>query len=153
VRAFQRATLARRIDDDAWELGGFGDLRTVRVGAAWGWPDLARSTGVAGVRDAPQGRYLHLARDVDPVLFASPSEPGGPYLARANGRVLHWEAEGAGIALRLAGNEPLAFSVAGAAACTLHAARGAVIAGTAAHGEVGFTLSERDTGEAQLECH
>jgi hypothetical protein len=152
VRAFQRATLARLVDDDAWELGGMGDLRTVRLDPAWGWPDLARSKGVAGVRDLPQGRYVHLARDVDPLLFAAPSAPSSPYLVRANGRVLHWEAEGAGVALHLAGNEPLAFAVAGAAACTLHTARGAVL-GTAARGEVAFALADRDTGEAQLECH
>jgi polysaccharide biosynthesis protein PelA len=151
VRAFQRASLARRVDDGGWELSGFGELRTVRVDPAWGWPDLERSTGVAGVRDVAQGRYVHLAGDADVVLYAQETAPDGPYLEQANGKVVHWERRAHGAALHLAGDEPLTFAVAGARACALRTARGTVN-GAASRGGVAFSLPVRDTGEAILDC-
>ena len=58
LEGLHRASLAKRADG-SWQLRGFAALRTVRLDPALGWPDLARSTGVAGVRDLPQGRYVH----------------------------------------------------------------------------------------------
>jgi len=43
--AFQQVTLARRIEDGAWEIAQNGPLRTVRVDDAWGWPDLDNQPG------------------------------------------------------------------------------------------------------------
>lgn len=54
LEGLHRASLAKRADG-SWQLRGFAALRTVRLDPALGWPDLGRSTGVAGVRDLPQG--------------------------------------------------------------------------------------------------
>lgn len=154
VRAFQSVSYGRRVDDGGWEIAGLGDLRTLRVDDTWGWPDLTRSVGVAGVRDLPQGRYVHLARDSDPVLYPSVSPPMGPYLHQANGRVLHWEHVGgvAGSAkLRIAGNESLSIEIVASQPCTLKTPR-RMVAGSPTSGVIRFALQEKDTEEATLDC-
>ncbi len=152
VRAFQDVTLARRVDDGAWEFGGLGDLRTVRVDPALGWPDLARSTGVAGVRDTPQGRYVHLARDGDVVLALSKDPPAGAYLEDANGRVLRWQGQGGGAqAVSVAGHEPLILDIAGASHCTLTGSWG-VVRSTAVASAVRLSVGRLETGNATIDC-
>lgn len=151
VRDFQSVSFGRRVDDGGWEVAGLGELRTLRVDDAWGWPDLTRSVGVAGVRDTPQGRYLHLARDSTPVIYPSVTPPFGPYLQQANGRVLHWEAAPGGAKLRIAGGEPLVIEVVASEACTLKTPR-RTVAGAPAAGVIRLVLQERDTEEASLDC-
>jgi hypothetical protein len=151
VRAFQETTLARRIDDGVWELEGLGELRTLRLPAALGWPDLTRSVGIAGVRDVAEGRYVHVARQGAVVLALTGTAPTWPVLESANGRVLAWKGTARGAALRIAGNEPLVMTIAGGLRCALRTSRG-VIAGVPMAGKRRFELPSRDTGEAQLEC-
>jgi polysaccharide biosynthesis protein PelA len=163
VRAFQSVTLARRVDDGAWELDGLGDLRTVRVDPAWGWPDLARSVGVAGVRDTTQGRYVHLAReaqDGEVVLVPSSDAPATPYLQAANGRVLRWSGHGDGRrSVRLAAHEPIVLDVAGAHECTLTTAHETALGRATVSTErslersiVRLKLDAQETGDATLDC-
>ncbi len=151
VQAFQEVTLARHVDDEAWEIGNLGELRTLRVDSLWGWPDLNRSTGVAGARDGPQGRYLHLARNSEVVIYPSKTPPAVPYLDSANGRVLRWELSRPGTGIRIVGNEPLAFRIGDARRCSLTTPRGTV-RGMPAGNAVTFKLEARDTGEASLDC-
>jgi hypothetical protein len=153
VRAFQQVTIARRVDDGAWEIGDLGALRTLRVDPAWGWPDVDRSVGVAGVHDAPQGRYIHLASDTrDVLLVPSAKAPEGPYLDASNGRVLHWtKDERGGHSLSLVAHEPLTIDVGGARACALTTPAGVVRAersGTI----VRFSLATEETNDASLTC-
>ncbi|HEY0711558.1 MAG TPA: hypothetical protein VGF45_02720, partial [Polyangia bacterium] len=68
VEDFQRIALARRLDG-GWEMRGFGNLRTVRLDKRLGWPNIADSSGVIGVQDLPQGRYVSLAGN-GPVTLA-----------------------------------------------------------------------------------
>ena len=75
VEGFQRATLARRWDG-AWELRGLGALHTVRLDRRLGRPDLAASTGVTGVTELPQGRYVALDPAGGTVTLVV--EAGGP---------------------------------------------------------------------------
>jgi hypothetical protein len=150
VLAFQKVTMARRIDDGAWEAGALGELGTLRLDPAWGPLDLARSQGVAGVRESPQGRYVTVVPGAHVVLV--PGTKSSVYLESANGRVLKWEAKGSDVALRVAGHVPLAIAVGGAARpCTLRTKRGA-LAGTRAGSLLRFALPTADTGEATLEC-
>jgi uncharacterized protein (TIGR01370 family) len=151
VRAFQNVTLGRRIDDGGWEVAGLGELRTLRVDRGWGWPDLVQSSGIAGVRDDLAGRYLHVARDADPVIYPESGRPSAPYLESANGRVLRWSRTAKGWAVRLAGHEPLILEVANAQTCTLRTAAGS-IAGARAGATVRLAVGRDDTGEATLEC-
>jgi hypothetical protein len=154
VTAFQRMSIARRIDDGGWEVADAGELQTLRVDADWGWPDLARSIGVAGVRDLPQGRYVSLApQEGRALLYATEDAPAQVHLESANGRVSRWERRGQDIQLRVRGHMPLAIAIAGTngGACTLRTAQG-ITAGVR-HGETTrFTLAQADTGEATLAC-
>jgi hypothetical protein len=151
VRAFEEVTLARHVDDEGWEIGNLGELRTVRVDSTWGWPDLNRSTGVAGARDGPQGRYLHLVRNSAVVIYPSKAPTDAPYLDNANGRVLRWELGRPATRIRIVGNEPLAFRIGDARQCSLTTPRG-TLRGTSAGNAVSFKLEARDTGEASLDC-
>ncbi|MBX3219293.1 MAG: endo alpha-1,4 polygalactosaminidase [Labilithrix sp.] len=161
VLAFQEVSLARRVGSGAWELGGLGELRTVRADPALGWPDLAQSAGVAGVRDARQGRFVHLTDERErgvAVLAFGPSAPAGPRLVHANGRARRWHVrEGGRASIRVAGNVPLELEIAGAAPCVLTVA-GRRHTGTLQPAVAGgrfvtrFRLPATDTGEADVEC-
>ncbi|MFO6383296.1 hypothetical protein ACLBYN_62825, partial [Pseudomonas aeruginosa] len=82
LEGLHRASLAKRADG-SWQLRGFAALRTVRLDPALGWPDLARSTGVAGVRDLPQGRYVHLSAANAHLVLRDSRDPR-PALEEAN---------------------------------------------------------------------
>ena len=86
VLDFQRATVARG-EDGAFVFEGISALRTARIPSASGWPDLARSTGVVGVRDLPQGRYVAFDGSGRATLYLRPEPPVGPYLSSSNGRI------------------------------------------------------------------
>lgn len=158
VVSFQRASLARR-PDGRWELGNLGELRTVRLDPALGWPDVGASTGVAGVRNAPQGRYVHLTDDRErgaAVLALSDAPQAAPRIVHANGRVRSWRAgPGGKVKLRVAGNVPLEIEVSARGACTLRAGdkpeKKKVTEG-AGKVTTRFSLTRADTGEAELEC-
>lgn len=162
VLAFQQVSLARRLGTDTWEIGGLGELRTVRADPALGWPDPSRSVGVAGMRETRQGRYVHLTDDrergVAVLSFAAPV-PVGPRLVDANGRVRRWQMRDATHAsIRVEGNMPLEIDVAAGAPCALTIA-GRRITGAPQPSVAGggravtrFRLSVTDTGEVDLEC-
>jgi hypothetical protein len=165
VLAFQDVSLARRLGTDAWEIGGLGELRTVRTDVRLGWPDHAASVGVAGMRDLRQGRYVHLTdereRGVAVLTFGSSTSTGtGPRLLQANGRARQWRVRDGGRAsIRITANVPLDFEVAARAPCALTMAgkrmTGVFEQASAAH--VGFIktrfrISSTDTGEADIEC-
>jgi len=118
VKGFERATVARRLDG-TWLLRDLGALRTVRLPAALGWPDLARSPDVAGVRELPQGRYVALAPSARPVraLAVTDASPDGgeaaPYLESANAAVVaEWRA-GPELWVSLRGHVPVEMTIGG----------------------------------------
>ncbi len=153
VLAFQDLVLARRVEDGAWEIPNAGELRTLRLDRALGWPDPARSTGVAGARDVPQGRYVTLSRAATRVVLATAdAEPASPRISDANGRVVSFEAQGKGAKLRVSGHMPLSISIAGIGPKCRLRTKGGVVSGTAVPGAIRFTTKESDTGEASLEC-
>jgi polysaccharide biosynthesis protein PelA len=159
VLAFQQASLARRADG-RWEIGNLGELRTVRLDPALGWP-APGSVGVAGVRDAKQGRYVHLTDERESglaVLAVGPSVAALPRLLHANGRVRRWSATGPETTrVRVAGHVPLEIVVAARKRCRLFVGGrsvGAVRAPSLPTGEIvtAFALPASDTGEAELVC-
>ncbi|WP_394847067.1 endo alpha-1,4 polygalactosaminidase [Pendulispora brunnea] len=167
VLAFQKVTLARRIEDGAWEIGQNGPLRTVRVDEQWGFPDFERSSGVAGLRDVPQGRYVHLVSGEKVVLAPSATPSRGVFLEHANGQIHYWAREAKGARLRIRGHVPLSITVGGVqrgANCVLRyggagsasrVAKGVLATVRSASAQtvsIMFTLKETDTGEGSLEC-
>jgi polysaccharide biosynthesis protein PelA len=116
VRGFERATLARRLDG-TWLLRDFGALRTVRLPAALGWPDLPRSPDVVGVRELPQGRYVSLGPGTSPTrtLALRQAPPDDPHIESANAAVVSWRRDGAELWFALRGHMPAEVTVGGCA--------------------------------------
>lgn len=151
--AFQELSLARRVEDEAWEIGNAGELRTLRLNPALGWPDLDKSVGVAGVRDVPQGRYVTLARETEtPIVHLAKAAPTGLSLVEANAHTLRFSRTPKGASVHLVGHMPLRFSIAGAAGtCTLESGKNKWT-GKVDKDRVRFELDRTDTGEATLVC-
>ena len=96
-------------------------LRTLRLDPALGWPDLARSTGVAGVRDPPQGRYVHLSAANAWFRARQPRSAAGA--GGANLPLKHWRYRDDGrVEFAFAGHLPLRLVVRAAGDCRLSAA-------------------------------
>lgn len=101
----------------AWQLKALHGLRTLRLDPALGWPDLQRSRNVAGVRELPQGRYVHLSGD-EVLLVTGPERDPAPALEEANLplRAWHYLPDGR-VRFSFAGEFPLQFSVRSSARC------------------------------------
>ena len=80
--------------DGTWRFRSLGLLRTVRLPRSLGWPDPARSRGVAGVAEVGPWRYVSLAPGEPPVLALSERPTPGPYLAWTNASLERWEPRG-----------------------------------------------------------
>lgn len=152
VLSFQRATLARRLDG-TWELGNMGDLHTVRLDPSLGWPDLATSRGIAGVRDSAPGRYVHVIGD-QAVLALSTTAPARPFIEQANGAIVSFALVDHGANLRVAAHVPVTIVIGGVASgagCKLTTSAGTVF-GVRTGSTQTFKSVVVDTGEAKLDC-
>jgi len=125
VLDFNRMTVAK--SDAGWVVRGGGELRTLRLPVAAGYPDLATSRGLAGYSRATQNQgkegdqqYLHLSGG-EALIALSTQAPRQPYLAEANARVERFERDAAGFSLRLAGHLPLSFTLGAASGCEVRA--------------------------------
>lgn len=65
-----------KISDQHWRLVNEGHLRTFRIPASFGFPDIARSTGVTGYKDAGEWRYVHTSglKETQLVLSNQPAQ-------------------------------------------------------------------------------
>jgi hypothetical protein len=148
---FRSASVARRLDG-TWQFRRLGRLRTVRMPRALGWPDLARSRGVASISELGESRYVSFAPEESPTLALSEEPTRGTYLSWANAPLARWSAQGRTVSLRLRGHEPVRFSVEGSPdGCTL-TANGRKIRPARAGAHATFSLAHADTGDARLEC-
>ena len=126
-------------------------LRTVRLPKSLGWPDLTRSTNVAGVRDLPQGRYVHLSGPQATLYLRAAADPG-PSLFEANIPLNQWQRDAQGrVRLGFSGQFPLSFSVQARGKCRLQVAGTTVNA--LAEGKLQrFSLNRTQVDDALLEC-
>lgn len=151
VRGLYHASLARTADG-RWQLRALHGLRTVRLDPALGWPDLERSVGVAGVRDLPQGRYVHLAADRALLALRSSRDPR-PALEEANLPLSEWRyLDAHRVQFAFAGEFPLQFSVRGGSGCRVEVA-GKRYAGRSHQGLWHFELPLRQVRDARLICN
>jgi hypothetical protein len=114
VLDFNRMVIARA--GDAWLIRGGGDLRTLRLPAALGVPDMARSRDVAGHAPAAEGNYVHLAGDVV-LLRLGESGTAAPFLVSANARLTSWQWRADRIDFSLKGHQPLELTLANVGGC------------------------------------
>ena len=150
MHGIQQASLAR-LDDGSWQIRALDGLRTVRLDPRLGWPDLTRSSGIAGVRDLPQGRYVHLSGDKAVLALRDTRDPR-PALEEANLPLLDWHyIDDRRVRLSFSGNLPLTFTVRAQGVCQLEIA-GKQHAGTREQGLWLFKLPMERVLDAQLFC-
>ena len=137
--------------DGGYQLRALQGLRTVRLPKSLGWPDLTRSTNVAGVRDLPQGRYVHLSGPQATLYLRAAADPG-PSLFEANIPLNQWQRDAQGrVRLGFSGQFPLSFSVQARGKCRLQVAGTTVNA--LAEGKLQrFSLNRTQVDDALLEC-
>lgn len=119
VQGFQHLVVARTAE--GWRIRGATNLRTLRLPAALGPPDLARSRAVAGYRDGAEGRYIHLSDAAAELVTATRSEQV-PRLVSANARISAYTVDGGVRRWTLDGQVPLEFTLADAGACRVSVA-------------------------------
>src|SRR5690606_13927173 len=114
VRDWHGMAIAR--DGAGWRIRGDGDLRTLRLPAALGTPDVAASQGVAGWHEAPEGRYIHLTGGA---AWLRTGTGTAPALYEANARLTAWAPRPGGVDFSLSGHAPLEFGLLNAGRCTV----------------------------------
>ena len=145
------SSLALRADG-GYQVRALRGLRTLRLPKELGWPDPARSHNVAGVRDLPQGRYVHLSGP-QATLYLRPEPDPGPSLAQANLPLESWVREGPGrVRLSFNGQFPLTFSVQAPGNCRLQVAGQSVTAERDGRLQR-FSLRQQWVDDALLQCH
>ena len=151
VRGLYHASLARTPDGD-WQIRSLQGLRTLRLDPALGWPDLARSEGVAGVRDLPQGRYVHLSGERALLALRQTRDPR-PALEQANLPLQQWRyLDAQRVQFSFAGEFPLQLSVRSATACRIEA-QGRRFAGRQSAGLWHFDIPFKQVSDARLLCN
>lgn len=151
MHGLYQSSLARTADGN-WQVRGLDALRTLRLDPALGWPDLGRSQGVAGVRDLPQGRYLHLSSDQALLALRSDRDPR-PALEEANLPLRDWRyLSERQVAFAFEGQVDLSFTVRSATSCYVEA-QGKRFAAKAAGKDLWqFQLPYKHVTDARLFC-
>lgn len=148
---FYTGSLAQ-LPDQRWLLYGHQQLRTVRIPKSLGYPDLSCSEGIAGYRDLPQGRYVHLSQS-RAVLCLQKNDNNLIVLKHSNGIVEHWQADKAGnIHLRLHSHQPLELTVRSSVPCVLVTGSKQRYLPVITGQQQLFSLPLKDTGDAYLSC-
>lgn len=122
VQDFYDFSVAR--DGDGWRLRGNGDLRTVRLPAPLGQPDIAASRDVAGWHPGVDGAYASMTGSAAFLkLDGQPGATTAPYLYAANARVGDWQTGNSGrqVQFALNGHVPLEFALAHTQGCQVRA--------------------------------
>nr|WP_278959630.1 bifunctional glycoside hydrolase 114/ polysaccharide deacetylase family protein [Pseudomonas alcaligenes] len=150
IRGLYHASLSRDFDG-AWQVRSLQGLRTLRLDPALGWPDLLRSDGVAGVRDLPQGRYIHLAAD-HARLVLRPDRDRHVALEEANIPLTDWRYLSENkVQFSFVGEFALTFSVRAPGSCRVEV-QGRQFVGRKAQGLSHFQLPMKQVRDARLTC-
>lgn len=113
---FNDLVLARSLDGQRYLVRNAPHLRTLRLPAELGYPDLATASGVAGFNAGPEGRYLHLAAD-QASFGLQPTAPTAPALSSSNGHIAAMTRDGDRLVLDLRAHVPLEFALANIDRC------------------------------------
>jgi polysaccharide biosynthesis protein PelA len=149
IEDFYKVTFARHLDG-TWELRGLGNLRTVRLDKRLGWPDMDDSSGVVGVEDQPQGRYVSLSGASAATLALAQKKPTQPHLVYANAPIQSWLRQGGRVRFRLKGHVPVDMAVGGCSGGG--GAAGARVRIDAGRRVVQLRFAGSDTREVTLQC-
>ena len=151
VQSYYSASIYKDLEGN-WSVHNTGSLNTLRIPQSLGYPDMQRSIGLSGYKDANQDRYLHLASKSATLSFAD-KPSNHTQLASANASTLIWQPESAQrTKLHLTGHTNIEFEVYSKAACTLTQPNAPPMRVQTKNKKVEFKLATRDTGEALLVC-
>ncbi|MEH6565660.1 MAG: bifunctional glycoside hydrolase 114/ polysaccharide deacetylase family protein [Halopseudomonas sp.] len=151
VRGLYEGSSARTLDG-RWQLRALQGMRTVRLDPALGWPDLQRSQGVAGVRDLPQGRYVHLSSD-SVLLATRTSRDPAPALEQANLPLTAWRYLSATrVEFSFSGEFPLQLAIRYAGDCHINY-KGAEFKPQRRGDLHEFRLAQHEVSDAVLACN
>jgi hypothetical protein len=154
VNAFRDQVIARDLDG-VFSIAGGESLRTLRVPAELGLPDLAASSGIAAVRTIEQGRYVSFAGEGRRKLALGASSLEQPHVVQANGLIQRFEARDGRVQFEVSGPASLELTLGGlppAARCELRLARRHLRVTTSAGRSLELRLPERATGPSELQC-
>ena len=159
VRAF-REQLILRHSDGSFEIRGGDALRTLRVPAGLGLPNLAASSGVATVSSLPQGTYVTFSVGGKRRLQLGSAGLHRPHLTATNARVDLFEVTDANehapeLRIALTADEPIELRLAGlpdSGRCRLQLQDRTVSATADARGLVTLQLPEHAFGPARFVC-
>ncbi len=118
---FNDVVLARTLAGDRYLVRNASALRTLRAPSVLGYPDLASSAGVAGYRDGPEGRYIHLSGTEAALQFAA-TPAALPMLSESNASLVSWHRDGGHLRFDLRGHLDLEFSLVDASSCSVSVA-------------------------------
>jgi hypothetical protein len=150
VQAFREQVIVRGLDGSFSVLGGEA-LRTVRVPASLGEPQVAQSENVATVADAGTVRYVTFqARGARRLQLA----PRAPQISQTNGTVERFTLlSPTRLELSLTAAEALELCISGLpanTACELQLPTHSISTRTDAHGDLHLTLAHGSTGDGLL---
>jgi hypothetical protein len=159
VQAFREQLLLRH-SDGSFEVRGGEALRTLRVPASLGMPNLAASSGVATVASLAQGTYVTFSASGARRLQLGSPKPMRPYLTSTNARVELFELANASerapeLRLALTADVPIELRIAGlpgAGHCLLQLQDRTVSATADARGFVTLQLPEHAFGPSRFVC-
>jgi hypothetical protein len=136
-----KATSLARDARGAWLLRNAGELRTLRAPAAFGIPDLAASSGLAGFKREGRETYLHLdGSGSASIVFSSGPVRNPAFIEESSALLLSFERRGRGFTARLTALARGEAVIAEAAGCAI-SAEGAQARGNAVKFNKGeFTL-------------
>ena len=120
VQDFYDFAIAR--DGTGWRLSSPGRLRTVRLPAALGVPDVQASQAIAGWRPGEEAPYVHMT-GASARLQTAAAAGGAPYLYEANGRLAAWQRTDKGFTATFQGHVPLVVTLANTQGCQVRADR------------------------------
>jgi len=104
-----------------WRVRGTKDLRTLRLPASMGLPELSSSQAVAGFASHPSGVYAHLGDDAAELVLTD-TTPDAVRLVSANGRIEGFERLPNGWRWNVVAHVPVRFTLANAQACKVRVA-------------------------------
>jgi uncharacterized protein (TIGR01370 family) len=150
---FVHLTVARSLADDSWRVRGAGQLRTLRMPASSGHPDLSRSSGVVGYNEHNGERYLSMDSDQTSVVMTDKA-PARTYLVDANARVVSATSSATRLTMDLAGHMPITLTLANAGRCDVRAdgkpLAGRVASTTATHST--YEMKQDGTAKITVDC-
>jgi hypothetical protein len=154
VNAFRDQVIARDLDGVFSVFGGEA-LRTLRVPAELGLPNLAASSGVASVRTIEQGRYVSFAGEGPRKLALGATSLEQPHVIQANGVIQRFDAQDGRVRFEVSGPSSFELTLGGlppAARCELRLARRHLRMTTSVGRSLELRLPERTTGPSELRC-